>query len=83
MFGKQVEDFLNGDIGVFVTRRATEEIDDCLEQLKAASPHFWWGRRKIARLQSRIAVAERVIHWLAEAVHEGHQAMEIIEGKND
>jgi hypothetical protein len=83
VFGRQVEDFVNSEIGRYITQRADEEITDCLEQLKKVSPVMPWGRRKIARLQNQIATAERVIHWLAEAIHEGHQAMNIIEDKNE
>ena len=83
VFGRQVEDFVNSDIGRHITRRADDEISECLDELKRISPDWPWGRRKIARLQSRIATAERVMHWLAEAITEGHQAMNIIEDKND
>lgn len=83
VFGKQAEDFVSSDIGRFITRRADEEVTDCLQQLKSISPAMPWGRRKIARLQNQIATAERVIHWLAEAIHEGHQAMNVIEDKHE
>ena len=83
IFGRQVEDFVNSDIGIFMTKRADDEINECLEELKRISADWPWGRRKIARLQNRIAVAERVIHWLAEAITEGHQALNIIEDKHD
>ncbi len=83
VFGKQVEEFVNSDIGRYITTRADDEINDCTDELKRISADWPWGRRKIARLQNRIATAERVIHWLAEAITEGHQAMNIIEDKHD
>ena len=82
VFGRQVEEFVNSDIGRHIAKRADDEINDCLEELKRISPDWPWGRRKIARLQNRIATAERVMNWLAEAITEGHQAMNIIEDKN-
>ena len=83
VFGRQVEDFVNSEIGRFITRRADDEIADCLDQLKTISPAYPWGRRKIARIQAQIGVAERVMQWLAEAITNGQQAMNIIEDKDD
>jgi len=83
VFGRQVEDFINSEIGRFITKRADDEIADCLEQLKTTDPTFPWGRRKIARIQAQIGVAERVMGWLVEAITNGHQAMNILEDKND
>jgi hypothetical protein len=83
VFGRQVEDFVNGDIGRFVTKRADDEINECLDKLKVTRPSTQAAIQHIESLQSRIAVCERVIAWLAEAITEGHQAMNIIEDKND
>ena len=83
VFGRQVEDFLSSDIGRHIAARASDEIDAALHQLKSISPRFFWGRRKIARLQEQIAVAERVISWLADAVTEGRQATQALEDAND
>lgn len=82
VFGHQVEDWLNTDIGRFVAQKAAAEIDGLTQQLKTISPQFWWGRRKIARIQNQIAVAERVIGWLADAVTEGRQATQALEDEN-
>ena len=83
VFGRQVEDFLGSDVGRYIAQRASDEIDAAMHALKTASPSFWWGRRKIARLQEQIAVAERVIGWLADAVTEGRQATQTLGGSND
>ena len=83
VFGRRVEEFVSGEIGRYITRRAADEIEDLTEQLKRTSPAFWWGRRKIARIQSQIAIAERVIRWLADAITEGQQATQALEDAND
>lgn len=79
VLGKEVEEFLHSDIGHYMTARADAEIAQATEQLKRVSPSWFWGRRKIVRLQNQIAVAERVLHWLAEAITEGRHATEILE----
>jgi hypothetical protein len=83
VFGRQVEDFVNSEIGRHITARADDEISECLQKLKVTRPNSLDGIKHIESLQSRVAVCERVIAWLAEAITEGHQAMNIIEDKND
>ena len=83
VFGKQAEDFVNSDIGRHITKRADDEISECLDKLKVTRPNSPGAVQQIESLQSRIAVCERVIAWLAEAITEGQQAMNIIEDKNE
>lgn len=83
VLGKQIEEFINNDIGRYLTKRSDEEVQECLHKLKNINPLTPEGARAIAGLQFQIRVAERVIHWLAEAIHEGHQAMNVLEDKHD
>lgn len=83
VLGKQIENFLDSDVGRLVAQRAADEIDACAEILKKTSPRHFWGRAKIERLQNKIAIAESVIRWLADAVTEGQQATQILEDAND
>lgn len=82
VFGKQVEEFVNGDIGRYITKRADDEIAECFQKLKVTRPNSPGAIQHIESLQARIAVCERVIAWLAEAITEGRQAMNIIEDKD-
>jgi hypothetical protein len=80
VFGKQVEDFLNGDIGAYLVRRAETQAEEAIEALKTVSP---WRRRRITQLQARIAAFEGIQQWLADAIVDGRQALNLIEGAEE
>lgn len=82
VLGESARQFLQTDLGDYLLKRARTEIDEATEQLKTVSPTFIWGRKKIERLQGQIAVCERVIHWLADAITDGDQATKIIEDRD-
>lgn len=84
VFGRQVEDFLTNDpIGKYLVERADREIEECSIALRHQSPRFWWGRRKIEKLQNRIHICESVLGWLRDSITEGRQALQIIEDHHD
>jgi hypothetical protein len=72
-FGRQVELFLEGDIGTFVLDRARVQIEDAMTELKRVDP---FKPEEIIRLQNRVAVAESIVTWLGEAIAAGHSAIE-------
>jgi hypothetical protein len=72
-FGFQVEDFLASDIGKYLIKRADEEIECAVEELKHADPD---APSVIRSLQSKIAVAESIQYWLAEAIQDGQNSMQ-------
>ena len=78
VFGKQVEDFLQSDIGDYLIKRSQAQAEEALEELKRVWP---WRRRRIQQLQNRIKVAEDFQLWLGYAVASGHQSMTRIEGE--
>lgn len=80
VFGKQVEDFLTGDIGEYLVKRAKNEIDNAVEKLKKINPR---ANRSIQTLQNQIKVCESIAGWLGDAVISGQQAMKVIEGKDE
>ena len=82
VIGEQARQFLQTDLGDYLLKRAQAQIDSATHDLKRASPNWIWGRKKIERLQSQIAVAENTIHWLAEAITEGDAATKILEDRN-
>lgn len=71
--GFSAEDFLESDLGVWISKRAEAERTDALEALCEADPFDAQG---IARLQSRVAVADAAMQWLADAVILGREAQE-------
>ena len=76
-FGRQVEDFLTGDIGDYLLRLATAEEDEAMQILKTVSP---WRKRRIQELQNQAWVAGKIQQWLGDAIASGHAAMEQIKG---
>jgi hypothetical protein len=80
ILGRQVEVFLDSDIGKYLVSRAENEAADALEQLKVIST---WRKRRILELQNRIWVAEHFQEWLGQAFSEGIHALNIIEGVAD
>jgi len=80
VFGQQVEQFLSGDIGKYLVRRAENEAEQAADALKTVHP---WRTRRIRELQNTIWVAERVQKWLGEAILDGRQALNVLEGVDD
>ena len=48
VFGKQVEEFLQSDVGSYLINRAKEEALEAMEVLKTVHP---WRHRRIQELQ--------------------------------
>ena len=80
VFGKQVEDFLHGEIGQYLVKRAEAEVEKDIEKLKNTSPLFVFA---IMKLQHRIELWEGVQQQLADAIMDGQQAMRILEGDDE
>jgi hypothetical protein len=72
-FGRQVELFLEGDIGSFLLARAERQIEEAAKDLKVADPYDY---KAVQKAQNRIVVAESIIEWLGEAIAAGHSAIE-------
>lgn len=78
VFGKQVEDFLSGDIGRYLVSKCEAESDEATSLLKVVHP---WRTRRVRELQNRIMVSEAILRWLANAIEEGHAAVEQLKGE--
>jgi hypothetical protein len=79
-FGRVVEDFLSGPIGLHLVRKADELSAEAVAKLKVAAPE---DSVTIRALQAQIQVADSIVHWLAEAVHEGQMALEHLKEESD
>lgn len=71
--GLSAEDFLESDLGVWISSRAEAERTEAMDALCAANP---FDSQEVARLQSRIAVTDTAMQWLADAVILGRSAQE-------
>jgi hypothetical protein len=71
VFGAQVEQFLDSQIGQYLVKRAQDAANAALEALATANPEDPAGIRK---LQNKVVVADLVVSWLSEAILLGDQA---------
>lgn len=76
VFGKQVEQFLNSDIGRYMVQRATLRAESAVESFKRCDPS---DVAQVRKLQNEILWAESFSDWLSAAVTDGLQALNIIE----
>lgn len=72
-FGRQVELFLEGDIGTFLIERARSQMTSAMNDLKVVDPY---ESKEVQKCQNRIVVAQTIIEWLGEAIAAGHESME-------
>lgn len=79
-FGRMVEDFLQGPIGDYLVKKAEEQSAEAMEKLKVTPPE---DANAIRTHQNQIQVAESIIRWLGEAVHEGQMALEHLKEESD
>ena len=75
-FGRQVEDFLETDIGKYLVGRAEQEARTAMDRLKAISP---WRRARIRDLQAQVWRAENFQQWLGNAIVEGRHALQMLQ----
>lgn len=76
VFGRQVELFMESDIGQYIAQCAATEVEEAVGKLKYVDPE---DTSTIRSLQHKIGVAESVIGWLADAINSGNQSREMIE----
>lgn len=72
-FGRQVELFLEGDIGKYLVHRFTQQILEATEDLKKVDP---FSPQEIMRIQNRIHVGESILEALRDVIAAGHSALE-------
>ncbi len=74
-FGRLVEDFLSGPIGSHLVHKAQDEIAEAVEKLKHVDPD---DAKAIRALQNKAYVAESIMGWLGDVIHEGQGALEAL-----
>lgn len=70
-----MEDFLNGPIGSHLVRKAREQSQTALDQLKVVDPE---NAQAVRALQNRVSVSDSLLGWLGDAIHEGQAALEAL-----
>jgi hypothetical protein len=79
-FGRQVEDFISGPIGAHLVHKAREQSQSAIDQLKTVDPE---DAKAVRALQNKVLVAESILGWLGEAIHEGQVALEALKEDHD
>lgn len=77
-FGKQVEMWLETDVGRYMVKKAEREIDEAVEEMKNTNPH---DVKLMVQAQNKVKVAESILSWLGDAIQEGHSALESLKGE--
>lgn len=76
ILGRDVEEFLNTELGEYLMQRADAEIAEASEKLSTVAP---WRRRKIQELQNQVWRAGSLKTWLAELIIAGRQSLSIMD----
>lgn len=80
VFGAQVQQFLDSDVGQYLLSRTEQEREEAIEELSKVSP---WRRRRITHLQNKVWVCDHFHKWLADAIIDGENSTRIIEGNDE
>jgi hypothetical protein len=80
VFGKQVDQFWNSQIGQYLLERTLEEYNTALEDFKRVNPT---DSAAIVKIQGRMWRSESFRDWLSEAITAGLRANDILEGNDD
>jgi hypothetical protein len=75
VFGRQVEQFLDSDIGCYLAQCAEKDIELGINQLKKADP---FKPEQVIAAQMKVKIAETIMGWLGDALRAGYQATEAI-----
>ena len=78
-FGKQVEEFLNTDIGRYMVARANEEKRRALLQIVTVD---CTNAALVQNLQNAIIRADSIVSWLKDAVRDGIQALNLLDERS-
>lgn len=79
-FGRQVEQFWDSDVGKYLQHHAATCYSSAIEELKSVKPTDVDG---IIAAQMKCWQAEQFIQWMTQAIEQGLEALEILEGTED
>ena len=75
VFGREMELFLESDIGEYIRECASRDVEEALTGLKNVDAE---DPKAIRALQFKLRVAESVIGWISDAIESGKQAVETL-----
>ena len=75
IFGQQVSQFMNSDIGRYMMDRVEAEVKEAFEGLKNCDPK---DGKLVQSHQNKVWKAETIKGWLEDAVCDGLAAMNVI-----
>jgi hypothetical protein len=73
--GKIVEEFQSSEVGRYLIKRAEEAVEDAVEKLKVCDPK---DGKVVQSLQNQVWKAESFQQWLADAIIDGANALDLI-----
>ena len=76
VFGAQVQQFLDSQIGKFLVHKANLDRTQALEDLVNVDPHDF---KKVQDAQNRVHRAESIQVWLEDCVNKGLQAINVLD----
>ena len=76
VLGRDVAEFLAGDVGRYLLGRCEIEEKEGLRLLAVVSP---WRRNRIRQLQNMVWRAQSLKEWLSQVVQAGQQAEKLLE----
>lgn len=77
-FGRQVEQFLNTEVGKYLVCRANDEVAKAVFDFKNCCPT---DAVEVQSIQNRMKQGENFIEWISQAVNDGLQALNILEDR--
>jgi hypothetical protein len=80
VLGKQVENFLSGDVGKYLLDRANDEVKAGLAILKKVN---YTDAEGVRLAQNRVWRGESVRDWLQQALIAGARAEAVLESRED
>lgn len=79
-FGRQVELFLESDIGAYLVERAKEQTAAAVEDLKRVDPT---DTTQIMAAQMKARIADSIMAWLGDAIAQGESSREMLEQEHN
>jgi uncharacterized metal-binding protein len=78
VFGKEVEIFLNTNLGVYLVQCADGEIEKGVDALRSVEPG---DAEAVRKAQNQVRIGEMFKQWVEDAVRAGLQAQTILEDR--
>jgi len=78
VLGKEVEFFMNSDVGRYLQDRILNEKIAAIEGLSQCDP---FKPEDVQKWQNQMRLADHMTSWLQQAVHDGLNAINVLESR--